>query len=483
MLSDFQFKKTRWLHIPVEVGVREFQSRLLLACLAAERGISSTIGNKDAITRNIEHLPQGIMFLKDIASNMQRDLERRVAAGMRLFSLDEEGLCAYNNSHVYLNNRLSHQTIALAEGLCFWGKTEYDIARSKYPEISEKSCISGNPRVDLWRPEIRGIFDQVAEQYRKQFGDYILYSSSFSLKHHKGESFAHKQAKEYGLLEDEEGRQRHERQLSRLKDTFDIVCRDLERLIQEFPNYQFLIRPHPGESPEHWQAMASKYANATVNGTGPISPWIRGSKLLLHSSCTTGLEAFFLAKPAISYVPFDDFEYAQHLSNRASIVVHNYDALKSKLSLLAADQTQFPWAEYQSNLSAEIASQTGRFATDKILDFLEAKPWAASEGSIPMKTRISEQLRPLRKRYLKIVGKEDKQYSYKQTKYSGQSFGQVREMFLNLGRTLGRFDRVKITEIAYQLYCVEPISPRPCSVEPLATPTPASPRTAASPAQ
>lgn len=34
----------RWLHIPVEIRLRELDSKLLLACCAAERGARALIG-------------------------------------------------------------------------------------------------------------------------------------------------------------------------------------------------------------------------------------------------------------------------------------------------------------------------------------------------------------------------------------------------------------------------------------------------------
>jgi hypothetical protein len=53
------------LIIPSELQVREFDSKLLLACLAAERGYPSVVGSRVEIHNRITGLPRGIYLAKD----------------------------------------------------------------------------------------------------------------------------------------------------------------------------------------------------------------------------------------------------------------------------------------------------------------------------------------------------------------------------------------------------------------------------------
>ena len=52
----------RWLIIPLEVKVREFVPRLLVAAIAADRGYDVLIGHDRVVRRLAGHLPRGIMF-------------------------------------------------------------------------------------------------------------------------------------------------------------------------------------------------------------------------------------------------------------------------------------------------------------------------------------------------------------------------------------------------------------------------------------
>jgi hypothetical protein len=55
------------LIIPSEVRTREFDAKLLLACLASERGFTSIVGCRTNIHLNISSLPRSIYVAKDIA--------------------------------------------------------------------------------------------------------------------------------------------------------------------------------------------------------------------------------------------------------------------------------------------------------------------------------------------------------------------------------------------------------------------------------
>ena len=57
--GSFVDRPRRWVHLPVEVQAREFDSRLLLACVAAERGYGSVIGQKAKLAQLAAALPRG----------------------------------------------------------------------------------------------------------------------------------------------------------------------------------------------------------------------------------------------------------------------------------------------------------------------------------------------------------------------------------------------------------------------------------------
>jgi surface carbohydrate biosynthesis protein len=80
------------LLLPVENQVRELDSKILLACIAAQRGFSSYIGSRREIHFNITAFPKGIYLSKSItaASDMMFRIMRNL--GHEIAAWDEEAL-------------------------------------------------------------------------------------------------------------------------------------------------------------------------------------------------------------------------------------------------------------------------------------------------------------------------------------------------------------------------------------------------------
>src|SRR5690606_6089812 len=71
-------------------------------------------------------------------------------------------------------------------------------------------------------------------------------------------------------------------------------------LARAFPDARIVVRPHPAENHGAWQQAATGHANVKVIYRGSVLPWIAASACVVHSNCTTGLEAFLLDVPAIA---------------------------------------------------------------------------------------------------------------------------------------------------------------------------------------
>ena len=49
--------------------------------------------------------------------------------------------------------------------------------------------------------------------------------------------------------------------------------------------------------------MVNKYENLTINKSGSLADYIFSSELLIHTGCTSGIEAALMGKKSISFVP------------------------------------------------------------------------------------------------------------------------------------------------------------------------------------
>ena len=121
-------------------------------------------------------------------------------------------------------------------------------------------------------------------------------------------------------------------------DYFDRTFKEFVSLVlsvaKKFEDTKIIVRPHPAEDRSYWHKITKEYNNIYIKTSGEAAGWIKGSKVIVHSSCTTGLEAFVSNKPVIAFLPYDDHEYSKHISNSVSTkhnnikdVIHNLESI------------------------------------------------------------------------------------------------------------------------------------------------------------
>jgi surface carbohydrate biosynthesis protein len=80
------------LLIPVENQVRELDPKLLLACVAAERGFSSVIGSRREMEFNIDAFPQSIYLSKSMTIRSLLFFQVAKKFDHEIIAWDEEAL-------------------------------------------------------------------------------------------------------------------------------------------------------------------------------------------------------------------------------------------------------------------------------------------------------------------------------------------------------------------------------------------------------
>ena len=81
----------------------------------------------------------------------------------------------------YYSRRLSPVAIAYVSHLFAWGDDNFHLWRA-YPDLPEQVPIhvTGNPRGDMLRPEMRGYYAKEADGLCAQYGDFLLVNTNFS---------------------------------------------------------------------------------------------------------------------------------------------------------------------------------------------------------------------------------------------------------------------------------------------------------------
>ena len=142
------------LIIPVETQVREMDAKILLSCVAAERGFPVIIGSRAYVHYQVASFPRGVYLAKSLRTLSIRMFKILRQLGHEVVAWDEEGLLRWPDAEYY-RQRLSPITMAQTSHLFAWGTDSARVFRD-YPGYHGTPIhVTGNPRIDLMRPELR----------------------------------------------------------------------------------------------------------------------------------------------------------------------------------------------------------------------------------------------------------------------------------------------------------------------------------------
>jgi surface carbohydrate biosynthesis protein len=361
----------RCLIVPSDLLVREFDAKLLFACAAAERGFSAIVGSKFDTYRMMEAWPRGFYVHKDVHSRPGL-LQRLRRLGHHVLAWDEEGLVNVSPER-YLQMRVSGQVLGLAEALFAWGEENAEAWRHFGGYAGTPIHVTGNPRGDLMRPELRGYFDEEVEALRARLGRFVLLNTNFGFVN----NFVTKSTRGFGV----EWR-REAAGVDGFMDGFigfrgEIFRHFLAmvpRLAEGIAGTTLVIRPHPTEDHEAWRRAADGRPNVHVVHEGNVTPWLLAAAVTVHNGCSTGLEAHLLGRPAISYCPLKSERYdiplPNAVSHEAATVDDLIDAVRAALDgSLAVDGVE---AERRRQIVAHnIVGMEQTLASDRIVDVVE----------------------------------------------------------------------------------------------------------------
>jgi len=168
------------LIIPVENQVRELDPKLLLACIAARRGFTSIIGSHRDIDLRISSFPRSLYLNKSMTDRNLKMFRIMEKIGHQIVTWDEEAL-VHLPDETYYSRRLSPEAIRYVSHLFAWGEDNADLWR-QYPHLPREMPIhvTGNPRCDMLRAEMRPFYEPEVEKIRHAYGDFILVNTNFN---------------------------------------------------------------------------------------------------------------------------------------------------------------------------------------------------------------------------------------------------------------------------------------------------------------
>ena len=458
------------LVIPVENQVRELDPKLLLACIAARRGLPSIIGPRRELEIRIDLFPWSVYLSKSmtIRSLLMFYITRKLQH--EIVTWDEEAL-VHLPAGTYFSRRLSPRAIRYVSRLFAWGEDNAELW-SEYPALPPGMPIhvTGNPRSDLLRPEMRQFYETEVEALRRAHGDFILMNTNFN---HVNAFYPglnlFKPVKRPG---ERPQFGRAARGMSRgyaegLRDHKQAIFEHFQRLIpaleQAFPKYTIVVRPHPTENHEVYRRIAAQCSRVRVTNEGNVVPWLLASRALVHNGCTTGVEAYILRVPAVSYRATVNDTYDcgfYRLPNLVSYQCFTFAELCATLGkILAGELGPADGDERRTLIARHLAGLEGPMACERIVDVIEEIAERGAQAAEPTPINqlerwlVTRGLRVARRYISRIPGAHHKP-EFQRHRYPGASLEELRGRLARFQQLLGDRKDLKIQEIFDNIYLI-----------------------------
>ncbi len=447
-------KTDRAILLSIETKVREFPGKVLLACQLAERGFRVVFTNDRSAKEALRHGAWLFVDRNTFANRIPffRKLKR---LRVKIACLDEEGI-VWAHPGIYLK-RLNAESLGMMDLFLTWGRKQTELVR----QVGGGSRIreTGNPRMDLLRPELRSIYRERAEAIKASYGDFILIASNFAWNNHfyvRGSESSPVEGyvrllRRQGFITCPEDEEYHRANLAYKAKVFERLKELVLRLGRESPELKIVVRPHPSENHESWKAAMAGLPNIQVVFEGELEAWIMAARAVIHNSCTSGLIAALLNLKSIAYMPYEDLRFEHELPNDASAKAYSEEEVIELVRKSPIHQ------EVPGLLDEYISALKGPLATERIADEI-----AALYAPAPM-----DGLMARAGRFLSLFMKQDKTKGTnaeprsadgsvvparkKSRSYRGQKFGfiavdEVKELMDIYRKMLGKFGDVNVRE-------------------------------------
>jgi len=459
------------LLIPVENQVRELDPKLLLACIAAQRGFSSVIGSRRELEFRIDSYPKSVYLSKSMTGRSLFFFRIARKFDHQIVTWDEEAL-VHLPPGTYYSRRLHPEAIKLVSHLFAWGQDNVELWR-QYPDLPADMPIHsiGNPRTDMLRPEMHSFYEEEVQALQQKFGEFILINTNFNHVNAFGADMNLFQpvAKPGELAKFGRAARGMSRDYAEgLCDHKQAVFKNFQQLIpkldQAFPDLNIVIRPHPTERHDVYNEIAARCSRVRVTNEGNVVPWILATRVVLHNGCTTGIEAFVMGVPAISYRESVSEEYDNgfyRLPNAVSHPCFDFDQLQDMLQqILAGKLGPADGHERQTMIKHYLESQSGPLACERMVDVLASFATDQGNNSGPsllerLQRRLIAEGYHLYKRLKPRLPGSHNRPEFQRHRYPGIALEELNAKIARLQQILGHTNRLYAKQISDVLFRID----------------------------
>lgn len=325
------------IYIHLENIIRELDSKLLLATLAASRGHEVIISNMEAIQKGIRRglLAPGIVHTKSLTPSIFKISNHRamIKKGNLVTSIDEEAGLVKEGYDQFVNDRYSEETIKDASAVFGWGLDDTETLKNIHSKYSSKIYKTGSPRVDLWKPLFAKYWGKPESMPKRPFllvvsnmgfANFVQPFKNIIKRHKKNRLYDFKPHKFLQSFI----------RASEQYKTIGSFIEAIQYLSKHNKGYDIVLRPHQNEDIEAWKEYLEGIPNVYIIREGSITGWIKNAFAVMHNGCTSALEATISKKPLLSYVPNKQELLNNDLPNKLGFKIETKDNLLLKVNHL-----------------------------------------------------------------------------------------------------------------------------------------------------
>ncbi len=428
------------------------------------------IGPRREMHIQITSFPRSIYLAKSIPVHRNIIFKIMRKLGHEILAWDEEAL-VHPQAETYYKRRVCPLGIKYVSHLFAWGEDNAQLWQ-QYPELPAGIPIhvTGNPRGDLLRHEMRHIYQGDVKHLRSTHGDFILVNTNFNhVNAFSPDLNLFSPAKKPG---EEPKFGRAAKGMSRnyaegLRNHKKAIFRDFQRIIpaldKAFPQYTIVVRPHPTEDQEIYRNIASQCERVRVTNEGNVVPWILASQAVIHNGCTTGVEAYVLGVAAISYRPTVNDYYDlgfYRLPNLLSYQCFDLEELRGTLGDILAGRLGPPDGDEREVLiNHYLVALDGPLACERMVDVLEGIVQGSYELSRPpvrdrLAGRSMSAIRTLIKRCKEHIPGSHNRPEFQRHRYPGVSLEEIQARLLRFQQVLGDNRELKVEQKSQHFFVI-----------------------------
>ncbi|PIE98560.1 MAG: hypothetical protein CR988_02725 [Treponema sp.] len=381
--------KGKIVFIPIEVKNREYKAKLLLANYFLNEGYSVAIGSIWHMDPFLSDAKNSIYITKDFYKYRYPFLSQLHENNNFIVGWDEEGLI-YDSDEYYITTALNESTLNTIDMIITWGERQKRTIKKFINKNPNQLLPLGNPRLDLLKLDIaKKVFKSEVSYINANFGyDYILINSNFNIA--TRDDYDGIKAAVNCNGKNEKGVELIQKLNKLTKALAPVFFLAVKHIAERFPSKKIIFRPHPAEDIKTIKNIFKDYNNIYVEKKFAVNPWLVGASIIIHSGCTTGMEAAMMGKNVISYQPDIGEAYIDTVPDRLSKIVRSEDELLNILESYVNEKKILLSDKQKNILHDYVDIDENKTCSKKIIDSIKIFKSKSENSEFVFNTSISK---------------------------------------------------------------------------------------------